>query len=299
MPSVSRILIASITLPFDGNDNEKKGLIHNHPAWLAGLGIESKVFVGIADHTQVPSDTVPVKVDPKDRLLHQAFCKERLWPLLHYSIWDKPLLDVQLEGSMYRGFETINQQFCKTILEEFRDGDQVIIIGYHLALLPALLKQCKPHLPIILFLKCPVSSSEYLKCLPQAKQVVRGTLGADLVVVQSDSFARHCASFCLRILNFEREDLGGGNVRIVDNNGEVQVEMVTRWLGVDVERAREMQSSYGVMEKVNELRRLFDTDTKVILGIDGVDQLRGVKHKLEVYKLLLETSPDFIGKVPL
>ena len=89
-----------------------------------------------------------------------------------------------------------------------------------------------------------------------------------------------------------------GNVRIVDNDGEVEVELTSRWLGVDVERAVEMRSSYGVLEKVNELRKLFDAETKIFLGIDGADQLRGVKHKLDAFKLFLESFPEYVGKVP-
>jgi trehalose 6-phosphate synthase/phosphatase len=299
-----RVIIASLTLPYKGS-NEKH--VHNHPAWLIGLGASNRVFVGLppdpSTNGHFPADCVAVVSDEMNeghRQNHYRYCKERLWPVLHSSLWDKPLVDLNYEQLLYDGYRAVNEAFCRTISGILKPGDRLIIIGYHLALLPAMLKGDNQEVQIAFFAKCPVSSSEFMKCLPQASQVLTGLLNSTLVVVQTSNYIRYCVSSCLSILGFEMgtDKQEGGRVRITDDDGKIQVDIASDWLGVDVPRTEGMCTSYNVLEKVNELRRLFDSETIMILGIDGVDQIRGIKHKLVAYKLFLETFPEYVGKVP-
>jgi trehalose 6-phosphate synthase/phosphatase len=301
-----RVIICSSTLPITLVENENGQLVakprHNHPAWLAGLGITKKVFIGTASNELSESERIafgqanciPVPIDQETLTNFIGYCKERLWPLLHYHLWDRPLLDVHYEKALFSAFESVNRAFADVVMSVLEPGDIVLAIDCHLLLLPAEIRRQCMKTPIGLFIVTPVSSSEYIRCLPQSRQVLSGAVGANLVFFQTDSYTRHFASCCVRILNLDKELMEKG-LKIV--NGDVSMLLRTAPLGVDVQKVRELKTCYGVMEKVNEIRRLFPPELALIVGIDRADQTRGIKHKLDALDLFLKTFPEWIGKV--
>lgn len=303
----SRVIIASLTLPFSAAEDQNKKTsikpIQNHPAWLIGLGVSEKVFVGCHDFDgdNCPSNCASVNIDSDTmNLFLNGYCKDRLWPLLHYHLWDRPPLDVKLENSLFSAYCSVNQSFSDAITTVYKPGDIVLIVDYHLLMVPSMLRQKDPlcDASIGLLLLTPISSSEYIRCLPQAKQILQGAVGANVVVAQSASYSKHCASGCMRILGLEKEQVNRvGGLKLVDNNG-VETTLAVGPLGINVQRAIELRTSYGVLEKVNELRRMFPIeDTILILGIDQANQMRGIKHKLDALKMFFEMNGEFVGKV--
>ena len=312
MPSVqvegcsSKVVIASLNLPFtwsndiDGDpENVNLRPLYNHPAWRISRGIDNAVFVGMSAAEKAPLDHLQiVQVDPDVKEKNTVYCKERLWPLLHYNLWDKPLLDVSHEDALYDAYRRVNEAFADRLSGILNPNDRLIIVDYHLLLLPELLKQRNQNQPKVLYIDTPVSSSEYVRCLPKACDVLNGALGANLVIVQSRSSARHCTSCCLRIMGLEKEYSADGSLMIVDAAGQIETSLSVFPLGVDTDHVREVKDSFAVMERLNELRRLYAPgEYKIILGIDTSDHLYGIKHKLMAFKMFLELNRDWIGKV--
>jgi trehalose-6-phosphate synthase len=305
-PNTRRVVICSSSLPLTLSEEDSGQVVakgrHNHPAWVAGLGIQNKLFIGASSDDLSEAEIkalnkancLPLCIEKEALINFDAYCKERLWPLLHYNLWDRPLLDGNYEKALYSAFESVNCIFEKAILSMFRPGDIVLIVNYQLLLVPAELRKQHKQMPIGLFIATPVSSSEYMRCLPQARQVLNGAIGANLVCVQTDSYARHCKSCCVRILNLDNEIMEKG-LRII--NGDISVLLNLAPLGVDVQRGRELRNCYAVMEKVNEIKKKFPAELALVLGIDLANQKRGIRHKLDAFNLFLEMFPEWQNKV--
>lgn len=55
-------------------------------------------------------------------------------------------------------------------------------------------------------------------------------------------------------------------------------------------------------EKTQERIRFFQDrfrDTKLIIGCDRLDYIKGIPHKLHTFEYFLETHPEWVGKVQL
>ena len=62
------------------------------------------------------------------------------------------------------------------------------------------------------FLHTPFPSSEIYRTLPVREEVLRATLGADLIGFHTYDYARHFISSCTRILGLEGTPEGEGRV---------------------------------------------------------------------------------------
>jgi trehalose 6-phosphate synthase/phosphatase len=123
----------------------------------------------------------------------------------------------------------------------------------------------------------------------EAKEVLAGMLGANVIGFQTYSYARHFISSCTRILGNESTSKG------VDNAG-VPVDVVVQPIGVDPMRVKKMQSGTTVQARAASFREVF-AGRKVILGLESADQCRGIIHKLKSFEKLLSMYSDLIGNV--
>ena len=69
-------------------------------------------------------------------------------------------------------------------------------------------------------------------------------------------------------------------------------------IGITPERFQETMESKAVQREIDSLQKKFG-DRKVLLGIDRLDPIKGIPHKLLAFARLLETHPEYIGKVVL
>lgn len=134
-------------------------------------------------------------------------------------------------------------------------------------------------------LKCKLS-----KCV-EAKEILQGMLGANVIGFQNFGYARHFTNSCTRLLGCEISQ------STVDNAG-VPVNVSVQPIGIDAARIRQMQESAEVKERVEALKELF-AGKRVILGIESVDQHRGFIHKLQALQHFYEDNPEMRGSVTL
>jgi trehalose 6-phosphate synthase/phosphatase len=107
----------------------------------------------------------------------------------------------------------------------------VWIHNYHLFLLPSVLRTKATRAKIGIFIHTPFPSSDVFRMLPEARTILRGILGADLVGFHTFDFARHFLSSCRVLMNLEHETLEGGLMGLTYSGRRVAV--LIRHVGID------------------------------------------------------------------
>ncbi|KIY68652.1 glycosyltransferase family 20 protein [Cylindrobasidium torrendii FP15055 ss-10] len=234
---------------------------------------------------------VPVWMD--DQVAHghyDGYCKQILWPLFHYLLWQDVVTEYASADSHYPFYESANAAFARRISEIYKPGDLIWVHDYHLLLLPKLVRELIPEAVVGLFVHTPFPSSEVFRCLPRRKEILDGMLGANLVCFQTYSYARHFISTCVRVCGYET------NSRGIDVEGHVTSVMHCP-VGIDAERvSRDLASRSGIQPKLEALKLLYE-GKKIIVGRDKLDVVNGVLQKLRAFEKLLQTYPEWIGNV--
>ncbi len=217
-----------------------------------------------------------------------GFCNKTIWPLFHYF----PSYTVYQE-KMWQQYEHVNEVFCKSVLEVVQPDDLVWVHDYHLMLLPRLLKQRAPTLQVGFFLHIPFPSFEIFRLLPGKwrRDILDGLLGADLVGFHTFEYTQHFLQCVLRILGHEH-NMG----QILTSDRVVKVE--TFPMGIDYEKFAQAAVAPDVLREQESLRATLG-NAKVILSVDRLDYTKGILNRLEAFEILLETNPDWRGKVVL
>lgn len=233
---------------------------------------------------------VPVWLDDKVAHGHyDGYCKQTLWPLFHYLLWQDVATEYASADSHYPYYESANAAFARRIAEVYQPGDIVWVHDYHLLLLPRLVRESIPEVVLGLFVHTPFPSSEVFRCLPRRKEILDGMLGANLVCFQTYSYSRHFISTCIRVCGYEASPRG------IDVEGHVTAVSHCP-VGVDAERVAKDILRPGIQPKLEALRNLYE-GKKIIVGRDKLDVVKGVIQKLRAFEKLLQDFPEWIGNV--
>jgi trehalose 6-phosphate synthase/phosphatase len=195
----------------------------------------------------------------------------------------------------WEAYKAENTAFFSRIVEIWNpDTDIVVIIDYQLMLLPEMLRARCETATIGLYLRTPFPSSELFRCLPEAKQVLTGVLGANVIGLQTQGYVRHLLSSCTRLLGLE------STPKRIDFHG-FPVDVVAQPIGIDPNQMRANLRSESVMRRMEVLSKKYSqkaSDSSIIvLGIESVDQCSGVLHKLTAISNLFQRYPEWIGRV--
>ncbi|KAJ3374487.1 Trehalose-6-P synthase/phosphatase complex synthase subunit [Allomyces arbusculus] len=222
---------------------------------------------------------------------YNGFSNSILWPLFHYHPGD-----MAFNEAHWAAYHAANMAFADAIMATLQDGDIVWVHDYHLMLLPQMLRlQCDArglrNVKIGFFLHTPFPTSEVYRILPVRREMLLGLLQCDLVGFHTYDYARHFLSSCTQILGLATMPNG------VDHEGRF-VHVGAFPIGIDPDQFVAALDTDAVRERVAHLRERF-AGTKVIVGVDRLDYIKGVPHKLHALKVFLDAHPEWIGKVVL
>lgn len=215
--------------------------------------------------------------------------RRTLWPLFHYLAGE-----VNFDESHWDGYYRANVAFANAIKRVARPGDLIWVQDYHLMLLPALLREALADLPNIrlgFFLHVPFPSSEVYRALPVRNQILLGVLQCDLIGFHTYDYARHFLGACSRLLGLATRPTG------VFFEGRL-VQVGSFPIGIETEKFIAALEDPSVMQRVEELRGRFQGQ-KVLLGVERLDYIKGVPHKLHALDIFFEKYPQFQGRVVL
>lgn len=69
-------------------------------------------------------------------------------------------------------------------------------------------------------------------------------------------------------------------------------------IGIDPSHFAESLKQAAVLDRIEELQAEFK-ETKVMVGVDRLDYVKGIPQKLRAFEILLETHPEWVGRVVL
>ncbi|KAI9189068.1 Trehalose-6-P synthase/phosphatase complex synthase subunit [Blastocladiella emersonii ATCC 22665] len=262
--------------------------------WIGWPGVDfsPEDRVSVSDLLQREHSSVPVFLPDDIADAHyNGFSNSILWPLFHYHPGE-----IAFDEAHWDAYVTANHAFAGAIMTNVRDGDLVWVQDYHLMLVPELLRaRCEAaglkHVKIGFFLHTPFPSSEIFRILPVRREILLGLLPCDLIGFHTFDYARHFLSSCTRILGLHTMPNG------VEHEGRF-VHVGTFPIGIDPDQFVEGLQKPSVRDRVAHLRAKYE-GVKICVGVDRLDYIKGVPHKLHAFEVFLSQHPEWIGKVVL
>ena len=198
-----------------------------------------------------------------DRFYH-GFCNKTLWPLFHYFT-----TLARYEEDYWQEYRNVNRIFGEAVVNVLRPDDLLWIHDYHLMLLPKLVREKFPEMPIGFFLHIPFPSYEVFRLLPRAwrEEIIEGLLGASLIGFHTHDYTRDFLTSVLRTAGYEHQL---GNLTLRDR----VVKVDTFPMGMDFERFAQAAASPETEARVAELREKCDGQ-KVIFSVDRLGLHQG------------------------
>jgi trehalose 6-phosphate synthase/phosphatase len=163
-------------------------------------------------------------------------------------------------------------------------------------LLPKALRDLERDLSIVFFNHIPFPTSQILRSLPSARDILLSLTCADVVGFHTFDYARHFLNSTKRIIGYSSKTLPGGLLALMVGNRDVIVSMSH----VSVEPAR-------IIAAVNDpetqalaaaIRNKY-LGRKIVVGVDICQRLSGGALKLAAFDQLLSGDPKMKDTVVL
>lgn len=277
---------------------------------LSGTSVEKVIFLGglgseveIYEQDSVAADLadrfncIPVFLGAELKEKHyKGFCKQFLWPLMHYVLPMSPQSPARYSKSNWQGYLAANKRFADKVVEVLNPhGDFVWVHDYHLMLLPTFLRKRYNTVRCGYFLHSPFPSSEVFRTFPNRDLVLRGLLNADVVGFHTFDYARHFLSCTTRLLGLNHKTDKGALA--IDYYGRsVGVKICPT--GVNTDRLQEGVMWPEAVKHRAKFKKAF-RGRKVFLGVDDMDIFKGIELKLQAFELLLSQHPELAESMVL
>ena len=230
-------------------------------------------------------------------LYYNGFCNGVVWPLFHYVTPALITGSTEMEWNMY---VQVNREFAKAIadiLHDQNDGDALVWIhDYHLMLVPRLLRELVPNANIGFFLHTPFPSPELFRMLPYREEVLHGLLSSNYIALQVPDYCRHFLASCSQLTNLQVTAYGVDAVPI----GGALVYCGAVPIGIDpVPFIQASTQQEWIKEKAAQIQEQMGNNRRIILGVDRLDYMKGIQHKLQAYEEFLNNHPEWVGNCVL
>jgi len=206
----------------------------------------------------------------------------------------RPVEAITTADEQFEAYKLANEAFAEAVLACYEDGDIVWVHDYHLMLLPHLLRSKKPDMKIGFFFHTPFPSFEIYRMLPARHDLLQGVLAANLIGFHTHDYSRHFQKSCMRILGAKGE-YEALVVKRPDGRS-FTARLGTFPIGIDPNKFLKTLEQANMASIVAEYKREFK-GRKVLLGIDRLDYIKGIQHKLYAFEQLLAKYPALRSEV--
>ncbi|HZR16257.1 MAG TPA: bifunctional alpha,alpha-trehalose-phosphate synthase (UDP-forming)/trehalose-phosphatase [Verrucomicrobiae bacterium] len=257
--------------------------------WLgwpgAAIPPEHQAAVSEYGRCEFAAEPIFLPAESTERFYH-GFCNKTIWPLFHYF----PSL-VHYDEDCWHHYRDVNGNFADALCRVLRPDDLVWVHDYQLMLLPQLIRQRFPEIPVGFFLHIPFPSYEVFRLLPRAwrLEIIEGLLGASLIGFHTHDYLRDFLTSVVRTAGYEHQ-LGSLTLR------DRVVKVDTFPMGIDFERFAQAAASPATEARAAELRAKC-IGQKIVFSVDRLDYTKGLINRLRGYDLFLERNPQWRGKV--
>ena len=218
---------------------------------------------------------------------YNGYSNSVLWPLFH-NLPSKRVSSEHL-NSWWQAYRKVNQQFTEAVVSLANPKSQIWVHDYLLMLMPEMLRSEEKALNIGFFLHIPFPDQKTFSRLPEAKRLMVGMLGADLIGFHTTDYVKNFA-----------DSASAMNVGMVTDN---QVKLPDRSvrvaefpMGIDYEKYAAASKSRDVKKAAKRYKKRYGR-RKVIVSVDRLDPTKGLEERLRAYGQLLAYRPELRGKV--
>jgi trehalose-6-phosphate synthase len=206
---------------------------------------------------------------------------------------------VKIQGSLetsdwiaYRNSQQDYANVCLKVMED-ESADYIWVNDYQLMLVPQLLKKTKPQAPVGFYLHSVFPSSEIYRIFPFREELLTGVLAANVIGFHSFQYIRHFQTACTRILGVEcsRNTVSASHYASFQY-GNSDTKLCAIQKGLDLEAYEQCLKEDETQAKIDELRLTFG-HRKVILGVDLLEERKGIPHKFLAFNKFLQTYPEW------
>lgn len=257
------------------------------PIWVGWPGPVAEEHIPAARQTLKDMGFNPVFLDEKlTTLYYDGYCNGTLWPMLHSMPMYSRVVDQEWEA-----YKQVNEKFAQAVLETYTEGDLVWIHDYHLFLLPKLLRDKVPDMPIMFFLHVPFPTVEILKLLPSHVQIIQGLLHADLIGFHTSDYSNAFAGCVTRIEGLP-VTLGRIIIRGPTAKSGRVVQLGSFPMGIDYHKYHDLESDPEISVMIKSISSHFGIE-KLVFSVSRLDYTKGVPNSLEAIRAFLRAHPEW------
>eukprot|EP01114_Cavostelium_apophysatum_P002573 TRINITY_DN1228_c0_g1_i2.p1 TRINITY_DN1228_c0_g1~~TRINITY_DN1228_c0_g1_i2.p1 ORF type:complete len:776 (+),score=198.46 TRINITY_DN1228_c0_g1_i2:1922-4249(+) len=272
-----------------GLEGVKKKLPFLWVGWTGMMPDTEEQKKEIAETLENDWHCIPVWLEEELADLHyNKFSNGVLWPLFHYLLEES---GQNFREEYFTAYVEANRRFAEVIENIWEPGDLIWIHDYHLICLPEILRQRIPKIRCGFFLHIPFPSSEIFQVLPVRKQILTGMLNCDMIGFHTYDYARHFMASCTKMMGLETT-LNGVNFE----GRFVPVSIFP--VGIDVDKFIKQLDDTETQKKIEDYLSHFK-GKKIFLGVDRLDYIKGLPHKLKAFERFLQKYPQWQNKVAL
>lgn len=207
-----------------------------------------------------------------------------IWPLFHVFVER-----VRFDEAAWHSYVRVNEKFAERVLEVVEPGDQVFVQDYHLALLPALLREERSDLQIGFFLHIPFPPVDVLRVFPRREALLEGMIGADVVGFHTSEYASNFKDSVQRVLGAR---VHGFSLR----RGDRTVQIAAQPLGIDASVWHQPEPGEALSRELEVMEESLG-GRKLILGVERLDYTKGIPERLRAFQAVLEDDPTLVDRV--
>ena len=265
--------------------------------WIAhGGGASDRDFVDDAGRCPAPGTSGSYTLRriwlgaEEQRGYCDGFSNSGLWPLCH-MVHVRPVFS-EPDWQHYRA---VNARFADAVVREARGPDPIVLVqDYHLALVPALVRAQMPHATIVSFWHIPWPHPDQMGVCPWLPELLEGLLGSDIVGFQTPQHLRNFADLAGRS---GKQVTQGEAPEVVERSHTTQVR------DYPISIAWPTAAEAATLPSVESCRRdararwSLGPQGKLIVGVDRFDYTKGILERLNALEQLLDTHPQWQGRV--
>ncbi len=260
-------------------------------AWGSGSGdrdvVDSKNRVLVPP--EKPSYTLKrVWLNPSevDNYYH-GYSNQVLWPLCHITL-DR----VYFRKKFWEDYKKVNRAFSDAVLEEVGNDSIVWIHDYHLCLVPGMLRNKRPELTIAHFWHIPWPDWSVFRVCPQAKEILEGLLGNDLIGFQIPLFVKNfmdCVSECLSA------DINYSKATINFKGHTTRLKAFP--ISIDFDKFNSMASAQRTTRMIKQIKEKHGiTQGYIGIGVDRLEYTKALIKRLQAIDLFFDRYERFRRK---
>ena len=245
----------------------------SHGAWVGWTGTSGREPDPFT-HDNITNIPVPISA-AELRGFYQGVCNRTLWPLYHDAIRQP-----EYHRHWWVHYRTVNERFADAAARAVAPGGLVWIHDYHLHLVPAMLRKLRADVRIGFFLHIPFPPEELFTRLPWRREILEGTLGADVVGFQTKAGAHNFTRLAQR-----HAGARGRGPKLQFAGRSVQVSAFP--ISIDFEKYDSVARHPAVINHADQLRQNLGSGRKIILGVDRLDYTKGIEVRVKAFGDLL------------